>query len=582
MGLNIGIHCPSKRFISVCACFLVSLVATKNVAGQNDSSKPNIVFVLTDDVDFDELSVYDYRTFPCYTGAWAAGKYRGPDQDAYYQSVHWMNKGERPYFPNPTQWTPNLERLAREGMVFERFYSTTSACTPSRYGALTGRMASSNPALVSSTPTTEPLNILWNSPLAPGETNIAKEIKKLGYTTGLFGKWHNSIYRVGAKEPFTEEKTVFGVGLNDAPKDPKVLGKIRQGHADAVAHLTENIGFDKAGALYTGNKNRIGLPLSLQAHNPEWIFHEALNFIEEAKDQPFCLYICLTLPHRQNSVAENDENPLATTLGMLSERPDEVPDRDSLKKLAKDHGVSPQNFSSTWIDVCVGALLEKLDKLHLSENTLVVFTSDHQSRGKNNCYEGCRVPMIMRWPGVIPAGSKNADLCENIDLVPTFLDAAGSKSPAATCEGKSLLPLLRGKPVDGWRQYLCLEGGYSRAVVTKDWKYIANRPPLPVRNKMEADKQRSLAENKPRILGWDGINNGENKPGVWFGADVDFPAYFDEDQLYNLSKDPFEQDNLASDPKYKSELDKMKEFLHKALAPESHPFGEFAAVNLLR
>jgi len=564
-----------KQFQFTCLCFLALSAPAAKAISQVVPKKPNIILVLTDDVDFDELSAYDYRTFPCYTGAWAAGKYRGPDQDSYYKQVHWMEKGERPYFPNPLQWTPNLERLAKEGMVFNRFYSTTSSCTPSRYSILTGRMASSNPSLVASTAPTEPLNILWNSPLAPDETNIAKQIKKLGYTTALFGKWHNSIYRVGESKPYTEEKTVFGVALNDDPQDPEVLDKIRKGHADAVDHLTKNIGFDKAGALYTGNKNRIGLPLKLQAHNPEWIFHEALNFIDETRDRPFCLYICLTLPHRQNSIAENNEDPLATSDGMLSQRPTEVPDRESLKKLLVEHGVSPQNFSSTWIDACVGALLEKLDKLHLAEKTLVIFTSDHQSRGKNNCYEGCRVPMIMRWPEVIPAGSKNNDLCENIDLVPTFLDMAGSKSPTADCEGKSLLSILQGKPTSDWRQYLCLEAGYSRAVVTENWKYIANRPPASVKIKMESDKQASLKENRPRILGWDGINNGENKVGIWFGADVDFPAYFDGDQLYDLNKDPFEQDNLAADPNYKSELDKLKGLLKLSLSPKSHPFAEF-------
>lgn len=138
------------------------------------------------------------------------------------------------------------------------------------------------------------------------------------------------------------------------------------------------------------------------------------------------------------------------------------------------------------------------------------------------------------------------------------------------------------KSVDGWLQYLCLENGCSRAVVAKDWKYMANRPSLPVGDRMEADKQRSSTENRFRLPGWNGINNGGNKPGVWFGADPDFPAYFEKDQLCDLGKDPFEQDNPASGPKYKRKLDKMKDLLHKAPAFGSHPFGEFSSVNPLR
>lgn len=544
--------------------------------GAAASQKPNIVFILTDDLDFDEISVYDAESFPSYTGAWKAGKYEGPDQDSYHKDVHWMKQGERPYFPNPVQWTPHLERLAKEGMVFERFYTTTSVCTPSRYSMLTGRLASGNPALVSSTPTDEPLNVLWNSPLAPNEPNIAKEMKTLGYRTGFFGKWHNSVYRVGERRPYTEERTVFGVELKDDSRDPTVLQKIKAGYADAVTHLTRNIGFDKAGGLFTGNKDRIGLPLALQAHNLEWIASNALEFLREERKQPFCLYLWLTLPHRQNSAAENNEDPLASPAGWLLERPAGFPDRDSLKAQLIEQGGSLQNFASTWIDACVGAILDELDRLGLAQNTLVVFTSDHQSRGKNTCYEGSRSPMIMRWPGVISPGSKNPEICASTDLVPTLLDAAGSPSPTENTDGKSLLPMLRAESPARLHQSILLESGYSRAVVTKDWKYIANRPPPFVVAKMEADKERSRRGGTPRIVGWDGINNGEAKWGVWFGSSIDFPDYFDTDQLYNLGTDPFEQDNLAGDPKASDTLVEMKALLEAHLSSQSHPFGEFS------
>jgi arylsulfatase A-like enzyme len=553
-----------KRFFSgyAAAGLSAALAVSRSAAAEAPVTKPNFVVIYVDDMDFDELTPYNEKKFPCYTGAREAGCYNPPDSDNYFVQTHWMLPGERTWFENPKQYTPNLDRMVREGMQFNRFYVTSSICTPSRYSLLTGQYASRCPALKKTSGQTLP-NIRWNTPITPGEDNLVKQLDRLGYTTALFCKWHNWFYDVGAEEPYTWERIYPEIDRDADPRDPAVLAKIHAGYERAIRHLKENIGFDVVGGLYAGNIYQSGLPHSLQSNNLEWDTRLALDFLkQQPSDQPFFLYFPINLPHRQNTAFELKEDPLATPDGLLEKAPQPFASRDDLLARMKEHGVDPQQFCSTWIDASVGAILETLADRGMTDNTLVLFISDHQSRGKFTCYEGVRVPAVAFWPKTVPAGSVCTDLCANIDIAPTLVALAGGKVDA---DGQDLSPVLKGKTPAGWRSSLLLEVAYTRALVTPRWKYILNNPPPFVIRKMEEDRMASIKEGRRRHIGWDGERSGDTAWGVRYGVDDEFPAYFDREQLYDLNADVFEQTNLVNEAGANEARAEMRILLEKEM-----------------
>ncbi len=465
--------------------------------------KPNIIMIYADDLDFDELNLYDYHRFPSYTGAVELGIFKPQDIGK------WNYKEKR-------MLMPNIESLAREGAVFNRFYITTSVCTPSRYSLLTGRYASRSPGLFRFFPPGTQANIQWNTPLLAEETNVAKVLKANGYTAGIVGKWHNG----------APGSRVIGLPKDADPGDPKNAAKIKVAYDHTIRYLRENLGFDFVERVYFGNKEKLGLPKSIGVHNLEWITEGALKFIDKFHNRPFFLYMALPIPHGQYSSSFLKENPLATPAGLLDKAPNVQPSRQSIAERLKKAGITRRNAMAAWMDDSVGAVLDKLKEKGIVDNTVVIFSSDHQSRGKYTCYEGCRVPFIIRWPNKIEPGTRIDPICANIDLTPTFIDMAGGTPPAdMTLDGRSFLPLLLGKKKQTeWRDSLLLECSNIRAVVTEKWKYIANRPPSEVRSRMEEEARKCAKSGKRRRIGWDGRKN--LKKGVRFRSDVDFPLSF--------------------------------------------------------
>lgn len=518
-------------------------------------AKPNIVMIYLDDLDFDELNVYNPIEFPTYTGAKELGIYKRWGPEKYYRDKRML--------------TPHIDSLARDGAVFTRFYVTTSVCTPSRYSLLTGRYASRSPGFCEKFPPGTPANIQWNTPLDPSETNIAKILKTNGYTTGMVGKWHNGGIYGRAR----------GLSKDADPYDPGVTAKIKKHYHRGIRYLNENLGFDFVERVYFGNKEQLGLPKAMQVHNLEWITEGALTFIDKYHHKPFFLYMALTTPHGQFSSGFLKTDPLFTPSGLPDSAPKGHPTRASIRERLWKAGIPKRHAMATWIDDSVGAVLEKLKERGLSDNTVVVFSSDHQSRGKYTCYEGCRVPFIVRWPGKIEPGSQIDALCANIDLAPTFVRMAGGTPPVdMTRDGRSFLPLLLGNQKQTvHRDSLLLECSNIRAVVTDKWKYIANRPPAEIRRKMEKEARECAASRKKRRIGWDGRKNSGR--GIRFGSDLDFPNYFDYDQLYDLENDVYEQENLAANPKYAKNLAQLKNLLKEHLGSLPHTFGEFKGLK---
>lgn len=512
------------------------------------SERPNIILFYADDLDFDEVPLYDQLQTPCSVAVAASrGRKVSP------KKLH----------------MPHLERLGREGMVLNRFYITSPICTPSRYSLLTGKYASRSPGFCKRQRPGTQANVQWNTPIDPIEMNVAKALKQCGYATGFVGKWHNTL----------PGGAVRGLDSELEPSDPSVAPALKKAQQRRISYLREQIGFDYAERIHDGNKESEKIPAALQVHNLAWLAEGAVEFLKRDHDRPFFLYVSVTIPHAGYNPGLLKDNPLATVAGMLDAEPDVMPPKATVAQRAKKAGVEESNFTGTWLDDCVGALTNTLDELHLTDNTLFLFISDHQSRGKYTCYEGARVPAIVRWPAHIPAGAVNDTLSANIDIVPTLVElAGGTLAPNTTVDGHSLLGVWTANHTpDTWRQSLLLECSLVRAVVSQRWKYMACRATPATAQKMAEDAVAAKREGRARLVDWSGNVNPHprGKGGIRYNSDRHFPAYFDIDQLYDLENDPGEQENLADRPERAATVRQLQKQLSELLQPLPHTFGEF-------
>ena len=462
-------------------------------------------------------------------------------------------------------YTPNLDRMAEEGMKFTRAYVSSSVCTPSRYSFLTGRFAgNSHSELYADAVGGKENQGLpnFNVALERDNMNVGNVLREAGYTTGFVGKFH-----LKSDLDFPE----FYKGKNgwikipkDASPGPETSAQFQHNERWMRRYLA-TLGFSWAKNVYPEN---IHSPYS--SHNPEWTTVAALEFIEENKDGPFYLHLCSTLLHGPDkSWRKSMDHPLVTGEGQVRSLPEVMTPRAELLKTIEERGFDPDSHvaGEAWIDDSLGAILRKLKELGIDDNTLVVFAPDHGRDGKGSVFShgGCQVPMIMRWPGGIPAGQVCEELVQNIDLVPTFFDLGQAEKPKSyRIDGQSLTPLFKNGRADDWRNHLYLEMGAARATVTKDWSYIA------VRHTEEqiAAIKRASPQNLPRAMSYIG------RSGIGVRG-ADRPGFFDEDQLYNLKSDPKEMNNLAYREGQASRLEEMRDLMQQDLEVIGRPFGEF-------
>ncbi len=544
------------------ALFVMHMASGATAAPDRDDRRPNVLLVITDDQRLDSF-----------------GFLRGK------------------------ALTPAIDRLAAEGVYFSRGYVPSSVCTPSRYTCLTGRYASraqSENFRRCTTPEGQTC-VQWNTELRPEDSTLPKVLRRAGYVTGMVGKWHNG-----------GGKTWSGINrdqLRDAdPADPQIAQIL----TDAQAALHQQIGscgFDYVASANLGNFASHPCR-ALRYHNPEWITRGAIDFIEQNKDRPFFLYMATTLLHGPDPLESLKADPRVTHAGLLDEPLRVQPSRRSVLQRAKAAGIHERLAPATWLDDGIGAVLRKLDQLGLARDTLVIFLNDHGvEQGKGSCYEGgVRTPVIIRWKDRIEPGRSDA-LIQSIDLAPTILEACGIASekgdrsnlceapsgpsrqigpvPFFPLDGRSLLPLVAGK-TDEVHPSLYFEIGHTRAVCTRRWKYLAFRIP-PSRQLTDAQRQRlsqryaeskRLREDKPfemtpdaplSHMGFPGGQNTErgNAMRRYKGT------YYDADQLYDLTADPGEQNNLADDPAHQAALARMKALLAEHLSGVPGTFAEF-------
>lgn len=513
-------HLSRRDFVRGVAAAL-TLPAVAHSASRRDS-RPNIILFITDDQDKHSIGAYGGHSL-----------------------------------------TPNLDRLAREGMVLHQAYVSSTVCTPSRYSFLTGRYAGRSycKRYEDEYPPEQQGFPSFNVELEEDNMNVGAVLQENGYATGYVGKFH-----VGPdiKRPEEHEKLGLKYVPKDAPANSKATAAFRHNELCYRRYL-EKKGFSWTRNIYWGN-----IQSPFNHHNPEWTIEAALEFIDENKDVPFYLHYCTTLTHGPDKSWRNSmDHPRVSGEGMLDKPPNVMTDRQELLKRLDAKGLDPDNGHAgyAWVDDSVGAILKKLDEFGIADNTLIVFTSDHGSNMKGSLYniDGTNVPWIMRWPKAIKAGTECDELVQNIDLAPTFFDLAGAKVPDGyVMDGRSLRPLFGGNKPEQWRDHLYFEMGSARAVCTKDWKYIAVRYP-----KERIDQiKKARPDMLPKLMAYIG------RMGIGTRG-AQNPNFFDYDQLYNVKKDAKEQQNLARHPKYNEQLEKMRGMLGKDLESFDRPYGEF-------
>jgi arylsulfatase A-like enzyme len=494
--------------------------------------RPNVVLIVTDDQNFNTIGAYGAEVL-----------------------------------------TPHIDGLGGDGIRFTRAYTTSAVCVASRYGCLTGRFPSRNrhPVFREAFPDGVQSVPEFNTYLEPEAINIARVLKRAGYATGVVGKWHlgrgfsERMEERGLK-PLPEssgyKSTWTRSGSAIDPRDAKINKLLEHNH-EVLREEIRRCGFDYAESFYWTNPEGFRhWPLNF--HNMEWVAQGALNFMDRNRDNPFFLYMNTTLhhiPHPQVSLLRGDSR--MTPAGYLDRAPDVMPPREGIVDRVEAAGFLPETAYCTWLDDGIGAVLNGLKTRDLESDTLVILFSDNGTPAKGTLYEGgVNVPCLFRWKEQIPPGQVCRGLAQNLDFAPTIFEACGVDIPSRVpLDGKSLLPMLTGRRTSIHRE-LFFELGWTRAVCTSQWKYLALRYPP---SALEREKKRgrpnyhaaSLEAHQHNVLLW-------------------HPAFWEPDQLYDLADDPREVVNLAADQEHKDVLEDLKERMGTWLKTfGNHPFGEF-------
>jgi len=435
---------------------------------KQQQEKPNVVFILVDDMGYGDLSCFGQETLK----------------------------------------TPNIDKMASEGMVFTNMYTGSTVCGPSRASLLTGKH-------------TGHCNIRGNMPaqlLSDQEMTLAKVMKKAGYITAGVGKWG-----IGHPPPLDDPQRkgfdhFYGYInmwhahnffpeflVKDGQKVPlKNKLRLNEDGTNPWADMPEGTGISEVREEYVHN-----------------LFDkEALSFIDNNKKNPFFLYLAYNVPH-----ANNEDSKTGC----------EVPDYG--KYINRDWPDVEKGFATMIdnLDNSVGMVMAKLKECGIDENTMVVFCSDngpHQEGGhimeffnsngslrgkKRDFYEGgVKTPFIVRWPSRVQAGKVSDHMGAFWDILPTFCDLVGVEKPQDT-DGISILPELTQEGTQKEHSYLYwefFEQGGKQSILKGNWKAIK----LNVR-------------------------------------DASLPVIF---ELYNLATDPYEQTNVASqNPEVVQEMEKL-------------------------
>ncbi|MEM6821321.1 MAG: sulfatase-like hydrolase/transferase [Verrucomicrobiota bacterium] len=453
--------------------------------------------------------------------------------------------------------TPHLDQLAAEGMAFMKAEVVAPVCTPSRWCYLTGKYPGrcQGRHFLETNPRDDLYNITWNTDLQPDEENLATVLRDSGYTTGYVGKFH-----AGRR---SDELGLQHLSFGHDPRSSQSSHALSSNQEKILAEMKQ-LGWDDPRRVTWGNLD-FESSHNITTHNLEWTTEGALQFLEDhcQDTKPFCLYYGLHTIHGPKHGENLPElDPLITAAGPVSKIPDaDMPSRQSVLDRLNQAGLDPyhRNVGALWMDDAIGAILRKVDSLGLRDNTIVIFKSDHGKFTKATLFDaGARIPMIWRWPGKIKEGSKCHQTVQNIDFMPTLLDALGiSIADKYELDGLSYRYMLEGvvKPL---REYFYNEMGMARSIHNQRWKFVALRYKKSVINQLISGGERAL----PNHIGTD----------CGDGTAFQRRDFFCPDQLYEIQQDRYENINLASVDDYSEILEMMKLKLSEVLCTFDHPF----------
>jgi arylsulfatase A-like enzyme len=455
----------------------------------HQETPPNIILIMADDLGYGDLGVY------------------GQEQIQ----------------------TPNLDRMAGEGIRFLQHYSGSTVCAPSRSVLMTGLHSGHTPIRGN-----KEIFPIGQYPMPYGFYTLSGLLQEAGYATGGFGKW-------GLGYPGSE-------GMPSLHGFDRFFGYLGQRRAhfyypeflfsDVKGEELKRVNLEGNRVSDAPNHPGSGIPETAETYAPEVIHDEAIQFLNENSDRPFFLYYPSPIPHASLEVPEAYLEPY------LDENGESIFDETPFPGAhyaPQSMPIATYAAMVSYLDARVGDLMNRIDSLGLSEKTLFIFTSDNGSHseagyhysmlssngnlrgGKRDLYEGgIRVPMIMRWSGTIGEGRLTDHISGFQDLLPTLAGAAGIDLPVSV-DGISMMPLLTetGKqPVHNYLYWEFHEQGGKQAIRKGDWKAV----------------RLGVIED----------------PGA-------------QPELYNLAKDPGEEANVASD--YPDQISEMVRLMNDARVP---------------
>jgi arylsulfatase A len=441
-----------------------SLAAVSYAQTSKGKAHPNIIFILADDLGYGDLSCYGQKKFT----------------------------------------TPNIDRLAKQGMLFTQHYAGCTVSAPSRCSLLTGKHTGHTEIRG---------NKEWKPegqwPLSAKALTIPELLKKRGYVNGAFGKW--------------------GLGYIDTEGDPNSQGfdefygyncqsLAHNYYPDHLWHNHEKVILRQNGDGKTGG------------YSADLIHRAAISFIETNRNKPFFVYYATTIPHAE--LAAKDDYLKQFKGKYEPEKSFQGTDSGPSFRLGPygsqlySHAAFAAMIKE--LDDYVGEIVAKIRELGLEKNTIFIFSSDngpHQEGGgdpdyfnsngelrgyKRDLYEGgIRTPLLVKWQGIIKAGSVSNHISAFWDILPTLAEITGAEIPAAT-DGISILPALLGKKKQAEHDYLFWEfheQGGKMAVRKGKWKAIMLNVDKNAENSIElydlsqdTGETRDIASSNPEIV----------------------------------------------------------------------------------
>ncbi len=414
-----------KKITLATACCLTALTAQAE-------QKPNVIVIMVDDMGYGGVSCFDNKNFT----------------------------------------TPEIDRLCKDGMKLNSFYSNGSVCSPTRAALMTGRyqQRSGCDAVVNA----DPEVAMHHIGIHDKEWTFAEAMKSAGYTTGIMGKWH-----LGYKP----EHSPFKHGFDQ-------FNGFISGNIDAHSH------FDRMNVKdwWQGEELK-----DQPGYHTDIINDEAIKFIEKNKDEPFFLYVAHGSPHSPHQARAS--------------KIERGPNKGEIPSWAPDETYSNNKTADDWlirhfilpVDEGVGLIRQKLDELEIADNTIIWFMSDNGGTKKNHTmspltrgsksmfYEGgIRVPGIVWAPGRVKAGSESNEVILTFDIMPTSMEVSGITAPdKLKLDGRDVTPaIFENKELEPVTHFWSMKvAGRDGGALRKGfWKLVVNKKNNEIFN-LESDPQ---------------------------------------------------------------------------------------------